>query len=43
VADESRMTDPLAAFLKELRLMKNEMAANKADIDQKLVDLTQEI
>ena len=43
VADESRMTDPLAAILKELRLMKKEMAANKAEFDQKLVDLTQEI
>jgi hypothetical protein len=43
VADESRMADPLAAILKELRLMKKEMAANKADFDQKLVDLTQEI
>jgi hypothetical protein len=43
VADESRMSDPLAAILIELRLMKNEMAANKADFDQKLVDLTQEI
>jgi hypothetical protein len=43
VADESRMTDPSAAFLKELRLMKKKMAANKAEIDQKLVDLTQEI
>jgi hypothetical protein len=41
VADESRMTDPLAAISKELRLMKNEMAANKAEFDQKLVDLTQ--
>ena len=28
VADESRMTDPLAAILKELRIMKKEMAAN---------------
>jgi Retrotransposon gag protein len=43
VADETRMSDPLAAILKELRLMKNEMAANKAEFDQKLVDLTQEI
>ena len=43
VADESRMTDPLAAILKELRIMKKEMAANKAEFDQKLVDLTQEI
>jgi hypothetical protein len=43
VADESRMADPLATILKELRLMKNEMAANKADFDQKLVDLSQEI
>ena len=43
VADEPRMTDPLAAILKELRLMKKEMAANKAEFDQKLVDLTQEI
>jgi hypothetical protein len=41
VADESRMADQLAAILKELRLMKNEMAANKAEFDQKLVDLTQ--
>jgi hypothetical protein len=31
----------LAAILKELHLMKNEMAANKAEFDQKLVDLTQ--
>jgi hypothetical protein len=37
------MTDPLAAILKELRLMKNQMAANKAEFDQNLVDLTQEI
>jgi hypothetical protein len=43
VADESRMADPLAAILKELRLMKKEMAADKAEFDQKLVDLTQEI
>jgi hypothetical protein len=43
VADESRMADPLAAILKELRLMKKEMSVNKAEIDQKLVDLTQEI
>jgi hypothetical protein len=43
VADESRMTDPLTAILKERRLMKKEMAANKADFDQKLVDLTQKI
>jgi hypothetical protein len=43
VADESRMADPLADNLKELRLMKTEMAANKAEFDQKLVDLTQEI
>ena len=43
VADESRMTDPLAAILKELRIMKKEMAANKAEFDQKLVELTQEI
>jgi hypothetical protein len=33
VADESGMTDPLAAILKELRLMKNEIAANKAEFD----------
>jgi hypothetical protein len=37
------MADPLAAILKELRLMKKEIAANKAEFDQKLVDLTQEI
>jgi hypothetical protein len=43
VADESRMADPLADILKELRLMKNEMEANKAEFDQKLVDRTQEI
>jgi hypothetical protein len=43
MADESRMADPLAAILKELRLMKKEMAANKAEFDQNLVDLTQEI
>jgi hypothetical protein len=43
VADDSGLTDPLAAILKELRLMKKEMAANKAEPDQKLVDLTQEI
>jgi Retrotransposon gag protein len=43
VADESRMADPLASILKELRLMEKEMAANKAEFDQKLVDLTQEI
>jgi hypothetical protein len=36
------MADPLAAFLTELRLMQNEMAANKAEFDQKLVDFTQE-
>jgi hypothetical protein len=41
VADESRMTDPLAAILKELRLVKKEMGANKAEFDQKLVDLMQ--
>jgi hypothetical protein len=35
------MADPLAAILKDLRLMKNEMAANKAEFDQNLVDLTQ--
>jgi hypothetical protein len=35
--------DPLATILKELRLMKKEMAANKAEFDQKLVDLTLEI
>jgi hypothetical protein len=38
VADESRMTDPLAPILKELRLMRNEMATNKAEFNQKLVD-----
>jgi hypothetical protein len=43
VADESRMTDPLAAILNELRLMKKEIAANKAEFDQNLVDLTQAI
>jgi hypothetical protein len=43
VADESRMADLLAAILKKLRLMKKEMAANKAEFDQKLVHLTQEI
>jgi hypothetical protein len=43
IADESRMADPLATIFKELRLMKNENAANKAEFDQKLVDLTQEI
>jgi hypothetical protein len=37
------MADPFAAILKELRLMKNEIAANKAEFDQKLVDPTQEI
>jgi hypothetical protein len=37
------MADPLAAILKELCLMKYEMAANKAEFDQKLVDLMQEI
>jgi hypothetical protein len=43
VAEESGVADPLAATLKELRLMKKEMAANKAEFDQKLVDLTHEI
>jgi hypothetical protein len=43
VADEARMTDPLVAIINELRLMKMEMAANAAEFDQKLVDLTQEI
>jgi hypothetical protein len=43
VADKSRMADPLVAILKELRLMKHEMAANKAEFDHNLVDLTQEI
>jgi hypothetical protein len=43
VADESRITDPLAAILNELRLMKTELAANMAEFDQKLVDMTQEI
>jgi non-homologous end joining protein Ku len=43
MADESRMTDPLAAILKELRLVKKEMAANKAEFDQNLVNLMQEI
>jgi hypothetical protein len=43
VADDSRSADPLATILKELLLMKKEMAANKAEFDQKLVDLTQEI
>jgi hypothetical protein len=43
VADESRMKDPLAAILKELRLVKREMTPNKSEFDQKLVDLTQEI
>jgi hypothetical protein len=38
-ADESRMTAPLAAILNELYLMKKEMAANKAEFDQNLVDL----
>jgi hypothetical protein len=33
----------LAAILKELRLMKREMADNKAEFDQKMVHLTQEI
>jgi hypothetical protein len=32
VADESMMTDTLAAILKELRIMKMEIAANKADL-----------
>jgi hypothetical protein len=31
------MTDPLVAILKELRLLQKEMAANKAEFDQKLV------
>jgi hypothetical protein len=31
VADESSVADPLAAILKELRLMKKEMAAKKAE------------
>jgi hypothetical protein len=43
VAGESRMTDPLPAILNELRLTKMEMAANKAEFDQKLVDMTQGI
>jgi hypothetical protein len=43
VADDSRSADPLATILKELRLIKKEMAANMAEFDQKLVDLTQEI
>jgi hypothetical protein len=43
VADESRMTDRLAAILKELRLMKKYIAANKAEFDQNLVDVTQKI
>jgi hypothetical protein len=30
------MTDPLAAILKELRLVKKEIAANKAEFEQVL-------
>jgi hypothetical protein len=40
VVDESRMKNQLAAILQGLRLMKKEMAANKAGFDQKLVDRT---
>jgi hypothetical protein len=32
------MAAQLATIIKELRLMKKEMAANKAEFDQKLVD-----
>jgi hypothetical protein len=42
VAEESRMTGPLFAILKELRIITKEMEANKAEVDQKLVDLMQE-
>jgi hypothetical protein len=34
VAGDSRMADPLAAILKELCLMKKEMAANKVEFDK---------
>jgi hypothetical protein len=37
------MADPLAVPLKEVRLLKKEMEATKAEFDQKLVDLTQKI
>jgi hypothetical protein len=40
VADEFGMANPLAALLKEVRLLKKEVKANKAEFDQKLVDLT---
>jgi hypothetical protein len=42
VADECRMADPLAAILKSCTNEKG-MAAIKAEFNQKLVDLTQEI
>jgi hypothetical protein len=43
VANGYRLKDPLAAILKELRIIEKEKAANKAEVDQKLVDLMQEI
>jgi hypothetical protein len=43
VANGSRLTDPLDAILKEMRIREKEKAANEAEVDQKMVDLTQEI
>jgi Retrotransposon gag protein/Zinc knuckle len=41
--DEGGLSDPLSVILKELRLLKKEMASNKAEFDKKLTEITQDI
>ena len=41
--DEGGLTDSLSTILKELRLLKKEMASNKAEVEGKLAEITQNI
>jgi hypothetical protein len=41
--DEGGLTDSISLILKELRLMKNEMASNKTEFEEKLAMITQNI
>ena len=41
--DEAGLTDSVSKIIKELRLMKKEMASNKAEFDKRLTEITQDI
>ena len=41
--DEGGLTDSISLILKELRLMKKEMASNKTEFEEKLAMITQNI